>query len=83
MAGAILVLVVVVLLTTGSDAEIVEVAAVSVTGDALPPVPTEAENPDLAVGMTMPEVRGVSFDGETVAITNDGRPKVILFLTHW
>ena len=43
------------------------------------------ENPDgdLAVGQPIPEVQGASFDGRPVAITADGRPKVLLFLAHW
>jgi cytochrome c biogenesis protein CcmG/thiol:disulfide interchange protein DsbE len=38
---------------------------------------------DPAVGMPAPEVHGSSFDGTPVAIANDGRPKVVLFLAHW
>jgi len=33
--------------------------------------------------MPAPEVRGSSFDGTPMAIANDGRPKVVLFLAHW
>jgi ABC-type Fe3+-hydroxamate transport system substrate-binding protein len=61
----------------------VQVAAVMVRGDALPPMPEDQTSPDAAVGLTMLDVEGVSFDGTPVSITNDGRPKVILFLTHW
>ena len=43
----------------------------------------ENTNGDPAVGMPAPEVHGTSFDGTPVAITNDGRPKVVLFLAHW
>jgi hypothetical protein len=31
----------------------------------------------------MPEVTGQDFNGKPVNITNDGRPKVLLLLTHW
>ena len=31
----------------------------------------------------MPELRGTSFDGSSVAIANDGRAKVLLFVAHW
>jgi thiol-disulfide isomerase/thioredoxin len=52
-----------------------------ITGASLP----QFENPngDPAIGRPAPEVRGSDFDGKQVAITNDGRPKVILFLAHW
>lgn len=38
---------------------------------------------DPAVGETMPEIRGASFDGSPVRVANDGRPKVLFFLAHW
>ncbi|HEV8281097.1 MAG TPA: TlpA disulfide reductase family protein [Candidatus Limnocylindrales bacterium] len=52
-----------------------------ITGASLP----DFQNPngDPAVGMPAPEVQGTSFDGTPVAIANDGRPKVVLFLAHW
>lgn len=52
-----------------------------VSGASLP----QFENPngDPAVGLPAPEVRGTAFDGKQVAIVNDGRPKVIVFLAHW
>lgn len=39
--------------------------------------------PDSAAGQPAPEVRGTSFDGTAVAITNDGRTKALVFLAHW
>lgn len=54
---------------------------VTITGMPLPQFPDAGADP--AVGMTMPELEGASFDGTPVTITNDGRPKVLLFLTHW
>ena len=39
--------------------------------------------PDLAAGHPAPEVRGTSFDGTAVSITNDGRTKALVFLAHW
>lgn len=39
--------------------------------------------PDAAAGQPAPEVRGTSFDGTTVSITNDGRTKALVFLAHW
>ncbi len=52
-----------------------------VEGAALPPFPNAP--PDPAVGLAAPLVRGASFAGAPVAIANDGRPKVVLFLAHW
>lgn len=39
--------------------------------------------PDAAAGQPVPEVRGTSFDGTAVSITNDGRTKALVFLAHW
>lgn len=39
--------------------------------------------PDAAAGQPAPEVRGTSFDGTAVSITNDGRTKALVFLAHW
>ena len=38
---------------------------------------------DGAIDRQAPEVRGVDFNGRSVAIANDGRPKIIVFLAHW
>ncbi|MCB2222968.1 MAG: TlpA family protein disulfide reductase [Actinobacteria bacterium] len=73
----------------GDDAEgsqpdgatISETQPVTITGDPLPTFPEAGADP--AVGMAMPEVEGASFDGTPISITNDGRPKVILIVTHW
>ena len=89
VGGAILALLLVAFITTGLSGDdntngtsnTQEYADVSVSGDSLPPLPEEGGDP--AVGMTMPEVTGESFDGTPVTITNDGRAKVILFLAHW
>lgn len=65
--------------TGGSGAT--EVADVTVTGEALPPLPESG--PDPAIGLPMPDFAGVSFDDTPVSIGNDGRAKVLLVLTHW
>ncbi|OFW67104.1 MAG: hypothetical protein A2Z12_03450 [Actinobacteria bacterium RBG_16_68_21] len=52
----------------------------TVTGAALPPL---AEGGDTAIGMQIPSVTGEDFQGNTVEITNDGRPKMIILLAHW
>jgi hypothetical protein len=54
---------------------------VTITGDSLPAMPEQGT--DVALGAPMPELSGQSFDGTPVEIKNDGRPKIILFLTHW
>ena len=38
---------------------------------------------DPAVGRPIPEVDGASFDGTSVTIKPDGKPKLIIFLAHW
>ncbi len=56
----------------------------TITGTPLPPFgdsPTLAQDP--AVGTMAPAVTGQDFDGNTVSITADGTPKVVLFIAHW
>jgi thiol-disulfide isomerase/thioredoxin len=55
---------------------------VTVTGTALERYNSSA-NPDPAVGTVIPTVKGSAFDGSPVTITNDGKPKVLLFVAHW
>lgn len=62
-------------------AGISETRPVSVSGTPLPGMPEQGA--DAALGLTIPEVTGQSFDGTPVEIKNDGRPKIILFLAHW
>ncbi len=59
-----------------------QVAAVEVTGDALPPHDPDAAS-DAAVGQTIPTLSGTSLDGEALTIGPDGGAKVILFVAHW
>ena len=63
----------------GADATVVKDPEIS--GDALPSYSPAA--PDGAVGRPAPEVRGTDFEGNPVAIVNDGRFKAIVFLAHW
>ncbi|MFL5684814.1 MAG: TlpA family protein disulfide reductase [Chloroflexota bacterium] len=55
--------------------------APTITGAQLP----DFQNPngDPAVGLAAPEVSGTDLSGKPVAIKNDGRPKVVLFIAHW
>ncbi len=81
---AILLVVAVVLTRGGSDdggADVGETAAVEVSGNPLPYLDDPATDP--AIGSAAPEISGVDFDGNAVAITNDGKAKMIMFVAHW
>ncbi len=67
--------------SNGADGGVAQTADVSVSGGNLPEFIQSAGDP--ALGATMPEVTGVDYAGNEVSITNDGRPKVLLFLAHW
>lgn len=57
-----------------------------ISGDDLPMMNPNAAGvaaDDPAIGLSAPEVTGVDYYGEPVSITNDGQPKIILFLAHW
>ncbi len=58
-----------------------EFGSPSVEGEALPGFDSNA--PDGAVGQGIPTVTGADWGGDTVEISSDGRPKIILFLAHW
>jgi hypothetical protein len=58
-----------------------ETAPVTVTGTPLTRLPDTGADP--AVGSVLPDMVGESFDGTQVSITNDGRAKVLLVLSHW
>jgi len=51
-------------------------------GTALPRFDDDPAN-DPAIGMPIPTVQGADFAGNPVSITDDGRPKMLLFLAHW
>jgi hypothetical protein len=85
VVGVALVAFIVASFSTGGDNEsaagLQETAPVTVTGAALPRLPDTGEDP--ALGSTLPDMVGQSFDGTPVSITNDGRAKVLLILAHW
>ncbi|HEV3364127.1 MAG TPA: TlpA disulfide reductase family protein [Acidimicrobiia bacterium] len=58
-----------------------EIRPVRVTGTPLPEF--EPGGADPAVGQTIPDVKGQSFDGSPVEIGKDGRSKLIVFVAHW
>lgn len=66
---------------SGQSASDFEPGVVVVSGEPLPKDEGTPEDP--AVGQPAPEVTGVDADGNEVAITADGRPKVVMFLAHW
>ena len=53
----------------------------AVSGNALPTLVDPAADP--AIGLPIPPVDGAGFDGAPVALSSDGRAKIILFLAHW
>jgi thiol-disulfide isomerase/thioredoxin len=65
----------------GADAGLAQSRPVQVTGAPLPLHTDAADDP--AVGQAVPELRGASFDGSPVAITNDGKAKLVVFVAHW
>lgn len=67
--------------TTKSAKGLHETRPVSVSGKTLPTSPTSGADP--AVGMTAPELHGKTFAGKPIDITNDGKPKLIIFAAHW
>lgn len=59
----------------------ISTASAAAGGAALPAYAAVPD--DRAVGRPIPEVDGASFDGASVAIKADGKPKLIVFLAHW
>ena len=70
-----------VLLSSSEGSDDLTVGTVSVSGSVLPPY--AAGQPDPAVGTQAPSVTGVTFANEPIAITNDGVPRVVVFMAHW
>ena len=64
----------------GASSSAAETQPVTVIGEALPPPDGE---PDPAIGMTPPTLRGFHFDGSPMDITPGGRAKMVVFLAHW
>src|SRR4051812_5911072 len=92
LGGIVLIGVVAVVLTVGggggsdhdkstSAAGVKQTQPVEVAGTTLPEAPKSGADP--GVGMTIPDVRGASFDGTSVDIVKDGTAKVIVFAAHW
>jgi thiol-disulfide isomerase/thioredoxin len=88
VAGLVLVLAVAAIVSSGDSGDkkqsaegVEETRGLTVRGARLDKF--EPGGADPAVGKTIPEVRGQSFDGSPVDIRNDDRPKLILFVAHW
>ncbi len=57
-----------------------------ISGDDLPLMNPDSAGVDLedrAAGLPAPEITGKDWNGDPVSITNDGQPKIIVFLAHW
>ena len=67
--------------TDNSSSSAAETQPVTVEGTPLPAPPDAGE--DLAIGMTVPTLRGFRFDGSAIDIVPDGRAKMVVFLAHW
>ena len=90
LLGVVAVLALVAVIATGVSEEkatddrneaLDQVHPVRVEGASLPAL--ERAGADPAGGEEMPELIGSTFDGSSVTIENDGRPKVLFFLAHW
>lgn len=81
---AVIVLITVVLLTfeSGGGDTPNQFGDPTITGSALPRFNEEPAN-DPAIGLPIPGIQGADFEGDPVSITDDGRPKIIVFLAHW
>lgn len=65
-----------------SGGEPVITAPVTVSGDALPPVPDGGADP--AVGKPFPILSGVAVtDGAPLTVAANGKPAVVIFVAHW
>jgi cytochrome c biogenesis protein CcmG, thiol:disulfide interchange protein DsbE len=62
-------------------ADVPEDTPATVTGDALPPLPDDGDDP--AVGRPVPTLSGTGLDGEPLTIPTGGRPTMVVFLAHW
>ena len=87
-AALVLVLAVAAIVSSGGSGDdksaegLEQTRPVTISGTPLPELP-QSGGADPAVGQAIPEATGQSFDGSPVAIRNDGRAKLILFVAHW
>lgn len=68
--------------TPSTPAGAVAVGSVRVVGASLPAFPESGA--DRAKGLAFPEISGQDVvTGRSVAISNDGRPKIVMVIAHW
>ena len=83
-AAVVIALVIAIVATRNSgtdDSALAQTQPVTVSGTALPMLPDSGA--DVALGRQVPELKGATFDGSPVTITNDGHPKIVIFIAHW
>jgi thiol-disulfide isomerase/thioredoxin len=84
VAGAAVILLLVVAVVFGNSEVGTEYGDPTVEGASLPLMPQNATVDSSATGLAYPKVDGQDFAGDTVTIDNaDGRAKGIVFLAHW
>jgi cytochrome c biogenesis protein CcmG, thiol:disulfide interchange protein DsbE len=73
-----------VMLLTGvtGESEPVEIAPVSVDGEALAPL-HRLDDGDPSLGQVAPEIRGVGHDGRSAALAPGDGPTAVIFVAHW
>jgi thiol-disulfide isomerase/thioredoxin len=81
--GAAVVAVLIAAVLFGGSTTTQETGTPEIAGSSLPQMPSSVAVDDSATGIDAPTVSGQDFDGRTVTIENDGRPKVVIFLAHW
>lgn len=61
-----------------------EYGSIDVLGDALPGAPDSGSGTaDTALGLTIPTIKGETFDTSPLTISPDGKPQVIMAIAHW
>jgi thiol-disulfide isomerase/thioredoxin len=81
LAAIVLITVVIMTFDSGGSGGGLQFGEPTIAGSALPRFADAAADP--AIGTPAPTIEGANFDGTPVSITNDGRPKIIIFLAHW
>ncbi|MEZ5236156.1 MAG: TlpA disulfide reductase family protein [Acidimicrobiales bacterium] len=66
----------------GTDAAQPQRAPVTVTGEALPPMPSGGAA-DAAIGQPAPSLQGTTLTGEPITVPGAGKAKLVMFLAHW
>lgn len=84
IVGGVVVLLLVAAVMLGNTEIGAEYGEVTIEGESLTLMPQGTPLDESASGQTPPNLTGVDFDNETVAIDYaDGRAKAVVFLAHW